>query len=90
MIHRTIIKKNDKDYTSGGEKIVHLQFNSGENHYFGSIAAIFDTFTPERLGVSKSRLWAFGIAPDKPYRNKHCTIRKGFIKRKKGGRGGAL
>jgi len=87
MIYRTQIKNNpDKDSLSDGKKIVHLQFNSGENYYFGSIAAIFDTFTPERLGVSKSRLWSFGITPERPYRNKICTIYRGEIKRKKGNR----
>lgn len=68
-----------------GNTIYHVQI--GEDHcYFGSIAAIFDTFTPEQIGVSKSRLWSFGVEPERPYRNKTCVVRKGFIKRKKGNR----
>ena len=65
-----------------GNTLYHVQFGDNDNHYFGSIAAIFDTFTPERLGVSKSRLWSFGITPERPYRNKICTIYRGEIHRK--------
>lgn len=54
--------------------------------FFGSIASIFETFTPEQIGVSKSRLWSYGITPERPYKNKICTISKGVIVRKKGNR----
>ena len=69
-----------------GNTIYHVSFGDDDNHYFGSIAAIFDKFTPEKLGVSKSRLWAYGITPEKPYRNKVVTIRKEVMHRKKGNR----
>lgn len=69
-----------------GNTIYHVQFGVGENHYFGSISAIFETFTPLQIGVSKSRLWSYGIQPEKPYKNKTCTIYKGVIARKKGNR----
>lgn len=69
-----------------GTTIYHVQFSTDDNHYFGSIAAIFDTFTPEQLGVSKSRLWSYGIKFDKPYKNKIVTIYKNNINRKKGNR----
>ena len=69
-----------------GNTIFHVQFGDDDNHYFGSIAAIFDHFTPERMGVSKSRLWAYRITPEKPYRNNTCIIRKGMMHRKKGNR----
>lgn len=69
-----------------GNTIYHVQFNSGGNFYFGSIAAIFDKFLPEHLNVSKTRLWSYGITIDKPYKNKICTIYKGEINRKKGNR----
>lgn len=69
-----------------GNKIYHVCFGDNDNHYFGSIAAIFEQFTPERLGVSKSRLWSYGITPERPYKNKVCTIYRGEIHRKKGNR----
>lgn len=84
-IHRTRLKPKEEK-VSDGKKIIHLQLSNGENHYFGSIAAIFEKFAPEDIGVSKSRLWSFGITPDKPYKNKFCTIFRGDIERKKGGR----
>lgn len=66
-----------------GNTIYHLQFHSGAHHYFGSITAIYDLFDANTLKVSKSRLYGFALAPDKPYRNSVCTIRKGIIIRKK-------
>lgn len=69
-----------------GNKIYHVCFGDNDHHYFGSIAAIFDTFPPERLGVSKSRLWSYGITPERPYKNKICAIYRGVIHRKKGNR----
>ena len=66
-----------------GDKVYHVCFGDNDHHYFGSITAIFDKFTPVELGVSKSRLWAFGIAKNKPYRNDKCIIYRGVIHRKK-------
>ena len=66
-----------------GTTIYHVSFGDDDNHYFGSIAAIYDHFTPQELGVSKARLWAYGITEEKPYQNKKCVIRKGIIHRKK-------
>lgn len=72
-------------FLMNGNTIYHVQIGN-DHYYFGSIAAIFDTFPPEQIGVSKSRLWSFGIEPERSYRNKICVVRKGFIKRKKGNR----
>lgn len=66
-----------------GTTIYHVCFGDDNHHYFGSIAAIFDKFTPLDLGVSKSRLWAYGITDSKPYRNNKCIIYRGTIQRKK-------
>lgn len=85
-IYRTIIKGNSLKKAMNGNTIYHVKFSDDSHAYFGSIAAIFDTFTPERLGVSKSRLWSFGITPERPYRNKICTIYRGEIHRKRGNR----
>ena len=69
-----------------GSTIYHVCFGDEEHHYFGSIAAIYDKFTPQQLGVSRSRLWSFGITPERPYKNKVCMIFRGVIQRKKGNR----
>ena len=66
-----------------GTKIYHVSFGDDDNHYFGSIAAIFNHFTPQQLGVSASRLWNYGITATKPYRNDKVIIRRGVIHRKK-------
>jgi hypothetical protein len=69
-----------------GNTIYHVQFGDDDNHYFGSIAAIFDRFTPKQLGVSKSRLYSFEVTPERPYKNKVVIIRKEVMHRKKGNR----
>lgn len=84
ILHININDNSVKD--ESGKKLYHVKFGDDTHAYFGSIAAIFDKFTPEMLGVSKSRLWSFGITPERPYRNKVCTIYKGEIHRKKGNR----
>lgn len=77
------IKSNSRKKTVSGNTVYHVKLGDDIHSYFGSIAAIFDTFTPERLGVSKSRVWSFGITPEQPYRNKVCTIYRGEIHRTK-------
>lgn len=69
-----------------GTTIYHVQFGDGSNHYFGSIAAIFDHFSPDEIGITKTSLWTYGITLEKPYKNRICTIYKGVIYRKKGNR----
>ena len=70
-----------------GNTLFHLQFKStGIDHYFGSIAAIYDRFTAKDLGVGRTRLYDFDIEEDKPYTNKICTIKKSVLHRKPGNR----
>ncbi len=69
-----------------GKTIYHVCFSDEEHYYFGSIAAIYERFTPKQLGVSLSRFWSFGITPERPYQNRVCTIFRGVIQRKKGNR----
>jgi len=73
---------------SNTSTIYHVQFrDAGESHhYFGSISAIYETFTPEQLGVAKSTLWGRKITPGHPYKNKTVIIRKGVLYRKPGNR----
>lgn len=58
-----------------------------KHHYFGSISAIFETFTDEQLGIKLTSLWSNHDFDNEPYENKVCIIRKGDIKRKTSNRG---
>lgn len=73
-----------------GNKVIHVRFISGVlngvEDYFGSIVAIYDTFTSKQIGAGISVLREFKIEQNKPYKNKLVIIRLGYIKRKKGGR----
>lgn len=64
------------------EQVVHVCLGDDRHYYFGSVAAIFDTFTPDELGVSLAALWNYGLAPDRPYINNKCRIYRGTISRK--------
>lgn len=73
-----------------GNKVIHVELlNADPNNkdfYFGSIVAIYDTFTSKQIGAGISVLREFKIELNKPYKNKLVIIRLGYIKRKKGGR----
>ena len=58
--------------------VIHLEIGA-EHHSFGSIKALCDHFGKEQIGIGYKSLANFGIAADKPYRNKFCTIRKGIL-----------
>lgn len=71
-----------------GSTLYHVCFGDDCHYYFGSIAAIYDHFSVEEIGVTKQHLWNYGIKHDRPYRNKKCTIYRGIMHRKKGNRYG--
>ena len=58
--------------------VIHLELGA-EHHYFGSIKALCDHFGKEQIGITYKSLANIGITPEKPYRNKYCTIRKGTL-----------
>ena len=58
--------------------VIHLELD-GQHHYFGSVKALCDHFGKEQIGIGYKSLANFGIAADKPYYNKFCTIRKGIL-----------
>lgn len=63
---------------------IHVEFHpTGKHSYFGSIAAIFEVYTTEEIGITQHYLYDYDIDTDKPYTNKFVTIRKGPIHRKK-------
>jgi hypothetical protein len=70
-----------------GRTVIHVQFRAtGKNHYFGSIAAVYDIFDHEQLGIKQNSLYDYNIEPDKPYSNKLVLIRKSEMHRKPGNR----
>lgn len=66
--------------------VIHVEVD-GRHHYFGSLASIFDIFTPQQLGITYGSLRNYGLSEDKPYQNSHCIIRKGNLITKSGNRG---
>lgn len=60
--------------------VVHVELLSdNSHHYFGSLAAIYEKFGKEDIGISYGSLRNFGLSADKPYKNKLCIIRKGVL-----------
>jgi len=69
-------------------QVIHLQ-RGEEHYYFGSVAAMYDHFTKEEIGISYGSIRNYGLSPDKPYRNEKtgCIIRVGVLIAKEGNRG---
>jgi hypothetical protein len=59
--------------------------NGKTDYIFGSLAAIYDTFTPYQIGCKVQRLWNCQITEEKPYKGRKCTITKELLHRKKQG-----
>ena len=69
-------------------QVIHLQ--RGEDHYyFGSVAALYDHFSKEDIGITYGSLRNYGLSSTKPYRNEKTgvTIRVGVLIAKEGNRG---
>lgn len=64
------------------EKIIHIEFHTGSHHYFGSISAIFETFSTDTIGITMKSLYNYNFEKRGPYVNKKCIIRIGLINRK--------
>lgn len=65
--------------------IIHLEIKTpagSEHHYFGSLAAIYEEFTPEQIGIQLKSLYGNYNLDNGPYENKKVRISKGPIKRK--------
>ena len=69
-------------------QVIHLQRDE-EHYYFGSVAAMYDHFNREEIGISYGSLRNYGLSPDKPYRNEKTgvVIRVGVLIAKEGNRG---
>ncbi len=60
--------------------VVHVELLcDNSHHYFGSLAAIFEKFSKEEIGISYGSLRNYGLSSEKPYKNKLCIIRKGTL-----------
>lgn len=82
------LQENTYMETTGKKErtVIHLQM--GDIHeYFGSIANIYAFHSAEELGITYGSLRNYGLTADKPYMNSKCTIRKGVLHQKAGGRG---
>lgn len=66
--------------------VIHLQMGN-VHEYFGSVANIFEFHSTEELGITYGSLRNYGLSSEKPYINNKCTIRKGVLRQKAGGRG---
>lgn len=65
--------------------IIHLEIkseNGSEHHYYGSLAAIYEEFTPDQIGIKLKSLYGNYNLDKAPYENKKVRISKGLIKRK--------
>ena len=73
-------------------KVYHVEFLEGEekHFFFGSQAAIYDTFTADQLGVTYDYLRGSIDLSNKPYKNKKCIIRLDTLKRKPSKRGNRI
>lgn len=77
------------------ESIIRVQFlqpvaeHGGQtDFYFGSLAAIYEVFTPEQVGCKLETLWAAKIDALHPKTTPRCVVSKQALYRKKQGRGG--
>ena len=60
--------------------VVHVELLTSNSHYyFGSLAAIYEKFSKEEIGISYGSLRNYGLSSEKPYKNKLRIIRKGSL-----------
>lgn len=57
-------------------------YTEQKDFYFGSLAAIYDVFTPEQVGCKVENLWNVGVSDGEPYANKLCRITREALIRK--------
>lgn len=71
-----------------GRTVIHLYVRQNDtHHYFGSIACVFEYFSPEELGITYGSLRNYGFSTENPYQNAKCILRKGVLLSKNGNRG---
>ena len=72
------------------ETIIRVQFlnpvaeyGGQTDFYFGSLAAIYELFTPEQVGCKLETLWSVKIDPLHPKATPRCVVSKQVLYRKK-------
>lgn len=74
--------------TKQKRKVFHVELKRLHQHfYYGSLAAIFDDFKPQEIGVSVETLYYSHDFEFGPYQNEIVIIRFGYLTTKEGGRG---
>ena len=70
--------------TLSAEPIVMVRFNAGTTYFFGSLAAIYEMFTPDEIGCPLASLWQKGLLTDgRTFTTARCTIARVMVYRKR-------
>ncbi|PXV63020.1 hypothetical protein CLV62_11661 [Dysgonomonas alginatilytica] len=71
-----------KEKESQQRQVIHVHvLPNDEHYYFGSIQAIYDTFTKDDIGIAAQTLYNRGLSEF--YMNDKVVIRKGILQQKK-------
>ncbi len=71
-----------KEKESQQRQVIHVHvLDTDEHYYFGSIQAIYDTFTKDDIGIAAQTLYNRGL--NEKYMNDRIVIRKGILQQKK-------
>lgn len=71
-----------KEKESQQRQVIHVHvLDTDEHYYFGSIQAIYDTFTKDDIGIAAQTLYNRGLSEF--YMNDKVVIRKGILQQKK-------
>lgn len=71
-----------KEKESQQRQVIHVHvLDTDEHYYFGSIQAIYDTFTKDDIGIAAQTLYNRGL--NEKYMNDRIEIRKGILQQKK-------
>ena len=77
-----MIKQASKVYHIEFAEPIEIDGKSEKHFYFGSQAAIYDTFSAEQVGISYGYLRSKIHLENGAYGNDKCTIRLGTLRRK--------
>lgn len=61
----------------------HEPVNGKLDHYFSSLAAIYNVFSQEQIGCGVGRLWNLKVSTGVKYRGKNCIISREGVESKK-------
>jgi hypothetical protein len=79
-IYLRITHRNKNTSLSLDIEVAKTEWSAARQRIKKSNTDIYDVRTEkEQIGITYKSLANIGIAPDKPYRNKYCTIRKGTL-----------